>query len=251
MPPLRGVGVLVTRPLAQSQSLCALLEAQGARTWRLPVLEIRGIDASPVRGPFDLVLFTSANAVRHADLLLPDLADASVAAIGPATTRALQAAGRSVDVQPLSGVDSEALLAHPRLAALAGQRVLLVKGRGGRELLQRALQDRGAHLQVAEVYERVPIPADADALSALERHAAAGQVHAIVVTSVDIGTRLLEVLPPALRRALGSALWIVPSARVAAALQAQGLEAPIRLARAADDQGLLAALLESRGPSTA
>src|SRR5579859_2333381 len=71
MQPLHGVGVLVTRPEQQATPLCRLLESAGAQVLRLPVIDIRAAaDLSDIRGrlgrigAFDLVIFTSANAVR-------------------------------------------------------------------------------------------------------------------------------------------------------------------------------------------
>lgn len=252
MPALTGSGVLVTRPIEQSHALCALLEQHGARTWRLPVLQIRGLDAPPPpAGRFDLLVFTSANAVRYGIAMRAVRAGALLAAIGPATARALNQAGHPVDVQPAGGFDSESLLADPQLAAMGGRAVLLVKGRGGRTLLEDELRRRGARVHAAEVYERTPLQPDAATLNALEAHAAAGELQYVIVTSAEIGARLLEVLTPALRHTLGAALWVLPSRRVATVLQAQGLRAPVHVARSADDQDMLAALLEVRGPSLA
>ncbi|MEA3242729.1 MAG: uroporphyrinogen-III synthase, partial [Pseudomonadota bacterium] len=39
--PLQGVGVLVTRPAHQADSLCELIRQQGGTAIRFPVLEIR------------------------------------------------------------------------------------------------------------------------------------------------------------------------------------------------------------------
>ena len=71
MAPLSGVGVLVTRPELQAMPLCRLLEAQGASTLRLPAVEIKPLGdrrALAMRlgalESFDVIIFTSANAVR-------------------------------------------------------------------------------------------------------------------------------------------------------------------------------------------
>src|SRR5271165_142699 len=161
MLPLHGVGVLVTRPRQQASALCRLLEAQGARTFCLPAIEIKPMAESRLLAArlgelaeFDLIIFTSANAVRFGAALLEQRRDLPLAAIGPATARALNQAGYRVMVQPTDGFDSENLLQHPRLAAMAGKRILLMKGSGGRELLQDEFTRRGAHVTIAEVYRR-------------------------------------------------------------------------------------------------
>src|SRR5271165_5478867 len=138
MPPLHGVGVLVTRPELQSMPLCRLLEAQGASTLRLPAVEIkpladrRALTASlSALERFDLIIFTSANAVRFGAGFLGQSRDLPLAAIGPATARALNQAGYRVAVQPADTTDSEGLLLHPRLEHLAGHRILIIKGANG------------------------------------------------------------------------------------------------------------------------
>ena len=63
-------------------------------------------------------------------------------------------AGYRVDLQPTERFDSEGLLALPELARLDGQRVVIVRGEGGRALLGDTLKSRGAELVYAEVYRR-------------------------------------------------------------------------------------------------
>src|ERR1700675_2825418 len=110
MPALHGVGVLVTRPEQQAMPLCRLLESQGASTLRLPALEIRAVgnrrETAAQLGAldnFDVIIFTSANAVRFGASLLDQKRDLTLAAIGPATARALNKAGYRAGVQPPSG----------------------------------------------------------------------------------------------------------------------------------------------------
>jgi uroporphyrinogen-III synthase len=100
MPALHGVGVLVTRPEQQAAPLCRLLEIQGASTLRLPAIEIKAVGnrrhtAAELGAlqDFDVIIFTSANAVRFGAPLLDQKRDLTLAAIGPATARALNQAG--------------------------------------------------------------------------------------------------------------------------------------------------------------
>ena len=110
--------------------MCRLLEAQGAVAHRLPGLSIvehpqrREVLARLKSLPaFDLIFFISANAVRHGVEILAQRRDLAIAAVGPATARALNQAGFRVSVAASEGFDSEALLDHPRLASLHGQRL--------------------------------------------------------------------------------------------------------------------------------
>src|SRR3984957_11123634 len=163
MSALHGVGVLVTRPEQQAMPLCRLLEIQGASTLRLPAIEIKAIgnrrDLAARLGAlenFDVIIFTSANAVRFGASLLDQKRDLTLAAMGPATARALNQAGYQLSIQPPVGLlpqhatsGSESLLLHPRLEHLAGHRVLVVKGSNGRPFLEQELARRGAQVIAA------------------------------------------------------------------------------------------------------
>jgi uroporphyrinogen-III synthase len=251
--PLDGVGVLITRPSHQAAPLCRLFEAAGAAVARLPAIEIRPLDDPRTWAArlgaledFDLIIFASANAVRYGGALLEQGRDLPLAAIGPATARALNQAGYRVSVQPLEGLDSESLLRHPTLSLIAGHRLLLVKGQGGRELLEQELARRGAVLTLAEVYRRErPAPTAAE-LRALESRFERGEIQVITATSAEIGGNLLALATPALRRHFDAAHWLVPSARVAEILRQGGLQGPMVQAASAEDQDLVAAVIRWR-----
>ncbi len=250
MLPLHGIGVLVTRPRHQAASLCRLLEAQGALTVRFSSVEIEPLgrhrELAARIGELDrfgLIIFSSTNAVRYGAALLDQRRNLTLAAIGPATTRALNQAGYRVGVNSTEGADSESLLKHPRLNAVAGERVLLVKGAQGRELLERELATRGAQVTVAEVYRRECARPSAAELDALEARFAARELHAATATSVEIAGNLLALATPALRRAFDSVHWVVPSPRVADSLREGGVKGPALLARSAEDQDLVSALV--------
>jgi uroporphyrinogen-III synthase len=85
-----------------------------------------------------------------------------VFAVGPGTARALQAHGLDSIITP-DGQDSEALLALPQLADVAGKRVVIVRGVGGRALLADTLRARGAQVDFMECYRRMRPRADAGA----------------------------------------------------------------------------------------
>jgi uroporphyrinogen-III synthase len=253
MQPLSGVGVLVTRPQQQAMPLCRLLQARGASTFRLPAVEIRPLANRRALAAslgsladFDLIIFSSSNAVRFGAMLLEQRRDLPLAAIGPATARALNQAGYRVAVQPTAGFDSESLLMHPRLHSVAGSRILLIKGSDGREFLHNELTRRGAQMTIADVYRRErPNPSSTE-FAALEAHFAAREIQVITATSVDIVRNLLELATPALRVEFDRAHWVVPGARVAASLRESGLSAPLLEAQSAEDQDLVAAIIRWR-----
>ncbi|MDB6086881.1 MAG: uroporphyrinogen synthase [Gammaproteobacteria bacterium] len=236
--------------------LCRLLESSGAVVVRLPVMDIKPVeDAVEWRqrlGPveaFDFIIFTSANAVRFGAALVDRQRPPTLAAIGPATARALNRAGFTATIAPTDGFDSESLLLHPLLAHVRNRRVLIVKGRHGREVLREQLARRGARVIVAEVYTRERVHHGSAELDALALKFAAGEIQVITATSVEIAAALLAVATPALRRELDRVHWLVPGARVAEAVRELGVTAPMLQANSATDHDLAAAI--SRWRATA
>jgi len=253
VPPLDGVGVLVTRPELQAMPLCRLLEAQGASTLRLAAVEIKALgDRRALAAQlgtlenFDVIIFTSANAVRFGASFLEQKRDLTLAAMGPATARALNQAGYRVAIQPSDSLDTEGLLMHPRLEHIAGHRVLMIKGADGRQLLQQELTRRGATVVSADVYERAPAVHNPAALAAVHERFAAGEMHVITATSLEVGRNLLDMATPELRGAFEHVHWLVPGERIAAGLRELGMQAPLLQAESAGDQDLVTALIRWR-----
>jgi uroporphyrinogen-III synthase len=230
--------------------LCRLLESLGATTLRLAVVEIKALkDRREQLGElenFDVILFTSANAVRFGVSYLDQKRDLTLAALGPATSRALNQAGYRVAIQPGDSFDSEGLLSHPRLGHVAGHRILIIKGMHGRDLLQQELTRRGAAVECVAVYERVPAALSAAMIEAVQERFAAGEIQVITATSLEIGAALLKVAPLKLRGEIERAHWLVPGERVASGLRELGLKAPLLQADSAEDQDLASALLRWR-----
>jgi len=253
MPALHGVGVLVTRPELQATPLCRLLESHGASTLRLPAVEIqsrgdrRALAAYLGRlEGFDLIIFTSANAVRFGAAFLEQKRDLTLAAIGPATARALNLAGYRVAVQPVGTTDSEGLLMHPRLEHLAGHRILIIKGSGGRQLLEQELTRRGAQVVRADVYQVVPAQPSAATLAGICERFTAGDVQVITATSLSVAGSLLDMATATLRSEFERVHWLVPGTRIASGLRERGLLAPLLQSESAEDQDLVAALIRWR-----
>jgi uroporphyrinogen-III synthase len=245
--------VLVTRPELQSMPLCRLLEAQGAITLRLPAVEIKPLgDRRAVAlslgklENFNVIIFTSANAVRFGVSFLDQKRDLTLAAIGPATGRALNQAGYRVAIQPRESFDTEGLLAHPQLEHVSGHRILMIKGGDGRELLRQELVRRGATVVTVDVYERAPATPNASALAIVQQRFAAGEMHVITATSLEVGRNLLQMAPPDLRGGFERVHWLVPGERIAAGMRELGLNAPLLQARSAEDQDLVSALIRWR-----
>ena len=245
---LAGVRVLVTRPVEQAGALARMIEAEGGVAIVSPVLAIEPVpDLARIReaiGPvsrYDLAVFVSRNAVAHGTALLAGAPGDKprVAAIGPSTARALEDAGLRVAIRPHAGYTSEALLAEPVLQSLRGRRVLIVRGRGGRELLADTLAARGAEIVHAEVYERRPVDADARELIARWRSEGYDLATALSVETLEA---LLAQLGPAADELLARTPLVTASARVIKRAAALGLPDAVS-ADGPDDRALLEAMI--------
>ena len=255
--PLAGIGVLVTRPAPQADELCALIEAAGGRALRFPTLAISAVpDTTAARAAlatldhYDLVLFVSANAVEQALALRPAAdwpAGLRCAALGAGTVRTLARHGLPVQLVAPPPHDSEALLALPQLQDLSGQRILIIRGVGGRELLGETLRARGAAVNYAEVYQRTRPDSDTrDILAAW----AQGAVDVVTVTSGEALQNLVAMLGEPGRGRLLTTPLVVVSGRMVQKALALGFTSP-RLAEAAGDAALMAALIAWRRATTA
>ncbi|MCE4062740.1 uroporphyrinogen-III synthase [Pandoraea sputorum] len=220
---------ILTRPDGQAQSLVARLHAEGIDTLEFPLLHIAAQadpaalaaldDALRSLASYALAVFVSPNAVAHAlsrwvQLQSPggradDGAAAvrwpetlPVAVVGPGSAQALAEAGIAAPTHrvivppggPEARFDSEALLEQLDLPTLAGRRVLLVRGDGGRELLADTLRANGTQVDIVSAYTRRAPEPDAAAWAALEARLVTPQRCAWVLTSSEAVRHLTTLL---------------------------------------------------------
>jgi uroporphyrinogen-III synthase len=227
---LKGAYILVTRPEHQAGLLCQLIEEQGGIAVRFPTLQIVPIDDmagiqsnNPTvvidnlanLADYHWLIFTSANAVNFALKAnggkIEQLKAAQIAAIGSATAKALETAGLQVNMLPKSGFDSEALLAMPQMQEVNGQRILLIKGQGGREELANILRSRGADVGYWEVYKRIMPNIDATEVIGLLEH---DKLTVNIATSCETLQNLLLMLGAAYKNRLAMIPLVVISERI-------------------------------------
>ncbi len=230
-----------------------MIESAGGRALRFPAIEIEPLRSAELDAvlerldSFDLAVFISRNAVEHG--LACARARRSwppgppVAAIGAGTRRELESEGFVDVIAPEGPADSEALLAEPALAAVAGKRIVIFRGIGGRETLAEALRSRGAVVDYAECYRRV---APATDMGPLVGEWSRGAVHAIAVSSGEGLANLTRLLGEAGRGMLAATPLFVPHARVAAQARSLGA-AEVVVAGAGDDEVLAALVAYFRG----
>ena len=177
--PLHGRSVVVTRARAQSSGLAARLALLGAQVVEAPAIRIEArppeeVDPMAARiGEYALVCVTSPNG---AELLMDAvergggdaraLAGATVAAIGPGTAAELARRGIRADVVPEKSV-AEELVESVAHVEVGGKRVLVARPAEARDVLPDALRERGAEVDVLELYDTVAEPVGDDAMRAL------------------------------------------------------------------------------------
>lgn len=253
--PLAGIRALVTRPAGQAAALAQAIRAAGGFALELPLLEIEPLGADDHAGRaalaatldaldrYAIAIFVSSNAVR---MLLAELQRAArsvpatlrCVAVGGATARCLREAGIDCSAGA-AAMDSEELLAHPALAAVGGQRIVIFRGVGGREHLARELAARGARVDCCALYRRrapALAPGELPALLARER------IDALLLSSGEGLANLLALLGEEAAGTIAARIAVVtPGERVAALARAAGFT-NVHAAVNATDVAMLAAL---------
>ena len=231
--PLNHKRILITRTRHQASDLAAQLEALGATPLLIPAIEIIPPETyAPLNtalaqlDTYDWLLFTSANAVEvfHQRYSGPQnwvphlrVEDAKVgnrasdpssssqpqnpppklpriAVIGPATARAVQGIGLTVDLIPPQYIAeslAEALTPHA-----PNSRMLLIRAAQARDILPEVLTAAGATVTVAEAYRNQFPP---DSIPALQALFATPDTYpdAITFTSASTARNLIALLEAA------------------------------------------------------
>jgi len=239
---LRGKRVLVTRPVAQANGLIKAVEAQGGVAIPCPVLAIEALPENASNKQkildldrYDALIVVSRNAAQMGlawiENYWPQLpAHLRWFAVGKSTAACLESEGVRPRV-PAAGFNSEALLTLPELQGLNNQRILILKGEGGRELLEQKLVERGANVDALPLYQRV---AEKCSPEKLEKLFAEGFPDALIATSVDVLSAMDALLEPALENRFELPL-VVASERIADAACQLGYRHVITSSGAADD----------------
>lgn len=226
---LKGLRLLNTRPLPQGQSLTEDIIAKGGTVIACPTIAIKPIPANlSLLTKIDKAIFISPNAVTYCfkqleqeHLQWPKAIE--VIAIGKSTAKCLTNHGIT-DVNLPIEPDSEHLLLLKELESVTGQRILLIKGKEGRGLIETRLIQKGAEVLSMEVYERV--------LPQLPKHFIASiwrndLVDIILITSEQSLNHLLKLFGEEAKRWLESKTYCLISTRLAKAASLLGLKKQI------------------------
>lgn len=254
---LAGKKILVTRPQHQSETLCKLIESKGGEAIRLPLIDIRPPpDTDVLRqtlnrvADYDIGIFISQNAVIWVMELLNKevhaLYNLKLIAVGKATARLLKNAGFTEVSHTDSVASSETMLELPVLQAglLKGTRIIIFRGIGGRELLAEILVERGAVVDYAEVYQRVPVKYENRFLDKIWLYE---HPDYIVVTSNEGLQHLFNMLEFEQKKILLDTQLVVLGSRMAELAGNLGFKKKPLVAIETSDKGLLNAVIQAAG----
>ena len=223
--PLSGIRVLVGRARHQAGALSGELRALGATVMEIPFIEIRKprsfrpLDAALKNlDAYDWLILTSANgveamwerlkkvrdahdpsaglgasfshAVRHPQSSV-DAETLHIAAIGPATKKAIEQRGGDVDVVPKEYVAESVVRSLQK--KVKGKRVLLVRAKVARDVIPRELRKAGATVDVVEAYETVVPRSSRGRLQAALRNLKK-RPHVVTFTSSSTVKNFVELL---------------------------------------------------------
>ncbi len=247
--------VLVTRPAGEAcDTLCAAIRAAGHEVYSQALLELTALPQLLAAqrqlllhlDMYQHVIFISANAVRFGMALIDDYwpqlpVRLNWYAIGAATAAVLERFGIAA-ITPGSAMSSEGLLAVPALQNVREQRVLIVKGEGGRDTLATELTRRGAAVDELACYRRGLPAMPAGELAA---NLARWGIDVIMLSSGEGLSNLQVLLSPTETTKLKHIGVIVPSQRVARMACEAGFDR-IVTAENASDMAMLRALQEWR-----
>lgn len=250
--PLKGAGVLVTRPAHQADAFCHMIEAAGGVALRFPVLEILEpqdsgrLDALIDRlDAYDIAIFISPNAVSmavnriHARRAWPE--GLRLGAVGQKSAQELARAGHPAHICPPRRFDSEALLAEEELQDVSGKRIVIFRGDGGRELLGDTLKERGAQVEYAEAYRRGRPDADTGQLM---YHWSRGDLQLVTSTSSEGLRNLFDMVGKLGRMWLRKTPLLVGAPRMAETAQELGFKGDPWVAEDPSDESMMNTVLQ-------
>jgi uroporphyrinogen-III synthase len=203
--PLAGTRILVGRARHQAGSLSASLRGLGASVIEIPFIEIRKPqshqsldDALKNIKSYDWLVLTSANGVeamwervRKLRITRKNLEHLQIAAIGPATKKAIVKHGLKVKMVPEEYV-AESVVKGLR-DKVSGKRVVLIRAKIARDVIPEALRAAGAHVDVVEAYETVVPEKSRGRLRELMKNATR-RPHVVTFTSSSSAKNFAELL---------------------------------------------------------
>ena len=172
----KKIALISSRPQETNVQLSDDLKKSEIKLLSFPLTEIHPLNNYQIFDgriknikTYQHIIFISTNAVhffleRVKKLSLQIPKNLIFSSIGP-TTKLLLQKKLSVDVHsPIKTFDSEHLLKEKIYNNVEGQKILIIRGEGGRETLKNALEEKGATVTYGECYVRKYVDIDLNQL---------------------------------------------------------------------------------------
>ena len=188
--------LLNTRPDDLAAALGDELKALGVESVHLPLLSIERLSVAPeiaLAKNYRLVLCVSP---RAAEFFLASLSQSQLQvfsqqvliAVGARTAQVLSEAGLSAGVP--EQISSEGLLAMPEFGALqAGDSLMILRGQGGRRLIDEVMSARGVTVDELILYKRC----EPENLEARYENLKKTDLTQVLITSFESWQRLVQI----------------------------------------------------------
>jgi len=236
--------VLITRAKHQQTNILAACEAAGLETIVLPCLDILPVASTITDEDIvsaELIFFTSRNAVEFANAIHPfPWNNANVYAIGRATERVLGNLGQPLVHPPVEPYNSEAFLEWYATQTPI-RSALIIKGMGGRDLIETHLEINGVSVVVKPVYKRVsPVVSDSER----QRVFIETPPDIISITSDEVLRNLVHIAGSEYADVLHATPLVVNSERCADMAVRLGFDYSAKVATPPGDDGQMLAILD-------
>ncbi len=247
--------VWATRPEAQNSGWIGVLRRRYKNVIDLPLMEIRPVELDSERrlvanlvmklDEYSHIIFVSQNAVKYGFESIENYwpqqpVGLNFYAIGAKTAKQLQFYVESNQVYCASGeMTSEELLRHSNLSDVTGAKILIFRGVGGRPLLAETLVEKGAQVDICELYHR-KLPEESLSQIYLNKDTIVNKTNIVPVFSAESFRNFVQVIGQGLVSDTTSFKFVVPSERVKTAVLAQGYKKAIVADNATEEKMIFA-----------
>jgi uroporphyrinogen-III synthase len=226
---------LVTRPQPKAQQTVDALALEGFAAIAMPMIQVVSIPCHAPRQHYDIVLLTSTYTqewiTQHAATLIT--AKTQVICVGKSSADMLLRVVEGIHDDHLHIAhpeNSEGMLAIALSICKANQRVALVKGLHGRNIIAPTLKENGLDVDIYNVYQRVG-QSNPNFIKDIEHQL----IKCIIVTSIDIVNEVLSTFD---HEWLKQRSWMAASQRIYDYLVERGMQ-DVQLAKGASSEAIV------------
>lgn len=223
--PLKDFNILNTRPSIHAKKLNQVIEQLGGHAVELPLLSIKPFESKiwlrSLPAKIDILIFISPTAVYYSLKALktnwPEVK--AIYAIGPGTAEALRANQIKVDYLPPEA-NSTSLSNSYKLRNLDNKVIAIIKGFGGRDILEQQIVEQGGMLVTLDVYKRqCPDNLSENIIKTWNKN----DIELIIITSLESFNNLINNTPSELKTKILTTKLLVISQRIAKHAESIGM----------------------------